>query len=481
MTAVPIGVPRFFVRDPDDDTPLDGGKVYFYIPGTTTEKAIYTDSAKSAEHANPVILKADGGENIYIEGEYDVVIKRPDDTLVKAIDNVTSDPSASGSGLGSGEVEYSANHTIDSTESGLKIIGNNPSGFTFSFDPAADLGTDFWCIVVNEGTGPIVLDPDGAETINEVSTITLYAGESAIVWSNGTKLRAIATLYLLVSGDLGLDATEQAQARGNVGFGLGTAIDDDDIDGSNILTLPTDGDTFVFTGTQQLDAIASLAVGAEIELQFGSARQLTHHATDLILPGGANITTASGDVGKFREYAAGDWRCVNYMRAGSVPHNGIWEHVQTQTPSGAASADFTDLGAYSMLRITGDLIPGTDAQNLWLRTDNANGASFDDTAAAYTHLVLGFTEADDTKVVISPSSVGNDTGERISFEILVTGFNKAQYTLMNARVSMTNSAGDAKVAMTMGRRNSASAQNAFQLLFASGTINGEITLEGKRG
>ena len=42
---------------------------------------------------------------------------------------------------------------------------------------------------------------------------------------------------------------------------------------------------------------------------------MTHHATDLILPGGANITTAAGDEAEFIEYATGDYRCTNYSKA----------------------------------------------------------------------------------------------------------------------------------------------------------------------
>ena len=50
-------------------------------------------------------------------------------------------------------------------------------------------------------------------------------------------------------------------------------------------------------------------------MQFDAACLLTHHATDLKLPGGANITTAAGDVAEFIEYATGDYICSSYTRA----------------------------------------------------------------------------------------------------------------------------------------------------------------------
>ena len=41
---------------------------------------------------------------------------------------------------------------------------------------------------------------------------------------------------------------------------------------------------------------------------------LTHNASDLILPGAANITTVAGDEAEFIEYASGDYRCTNYTK-----------------------------------------------------------------------------------------------------------------------------------------------------------------------
>jgi len=69
---------------------------------------------------------------------------------------------------------------------------------------------------------------------------------------------------------------------------------------------------------------------------------LTHDATDLILPGGANITTAAGDEAEFIEYATGDYRCTNYSKASgeAVAGGGITDASQwrvTTSFTGAAS------------------------------------------------------------------------------------------------------------------------------------------------
>lgn len=92
-----------------------------------------------------------------------------------------------------------------------------------------------------------------------------------------------------------------------------------DVASGSTLTLGTDGNYFDITGTTTITAIATIQIGTVVKLHFDGALILTHHATDLILPGGANITTAAGDEVEFIEYATGDWRCINYSFATGLP------------------------------------------------------------------------------------------------------------------------------------------------------------------
>ncbi len=73
------------------------------------------------------------------------------------------------------------------------------------------------------------------------------------------------------------------------------------------------GNLIDVTGTTTITAI-TLADGAERTVRFTSALTLTNGAS-LVLPGGANITTAAGDFAVFRGYASSIVRCVNYVRA----------------------------------------------------------------------------------------------------------------------------------------------------------------------
>lgn len=88
-----------------------------------------------------------------------------------------------------------------------------------------------------------------------------------------------------------------------------------DVASANALTLGTDGNYFDITGTTAITSIGTLGVGTVVKLHFDGALTLTHHATDLILPGAVNITTAAGDEIELVEYATGDWRMVGGVKA----------------------------------------------------------------------------------------------------------------------------------------------------------------------
>lgn len=100
------------------------------------------------------------------------------------------------------------------------------------------------------------------------------------------------------------------------------------------------GDYINITGTTTITSFGTIAAGIERTLLFSGALILTHNATSLILPTGANITTVAGDCFTFRSEGSGNWRCT--ARSASTPLTG---HVTT-SPSGAAV-----LGAFSSAQL----------------------------------------------------------------------------------------------------------------------------------
>lgn len=73
------------------------------------------------------------------------------------------------------------------------------------------------------------------------------------------------------------------------------------------------------TGTTTITSFGTVAAGIWKAIKFENTLTLTHNATSLILPTGANITTANGDVAIVSSEGSGNWRCHSYMRASGQP------------------------------------------------------------------------------------------------------------------------------------------------------------------
>lgn len=73
------------------------------------------------------------------------------------------------------------------------------------------------------------------------------------------------------------------------------------------------------TGTTTITSLGTVSAGIVRTVRFTGALTLTHNATSLVLPTGANITTASNDVAIFRSLGGGNWVCVSYVKQDGSP------------------------------------------------------------------------------------------------------------------------------------------------------------------
>lgn len=72
------------------------------------------------------------------------------------------------------------------------------------------------------------------------------------------------------------------------------------------------------TGTTTITSFGTVAAGIWKIIKFEGVLTLTHNATSLIIPGGANITTADGDMCGVTSEGSGNWRVNWYVKASGL-------------------------------------------------------------------------------------------------------------------------------------------------------------------
>lgn len=272
-----------------------------------------------------------------------------------------------------------------------------------------------------------------------------------------------------------------------------------DVASANALTLGTDGNYFDITGTTSITSIGTLGAGTTVKLHFDDALTLTHHTTDLILPGAANITTAAGDEFEFTEYATGDWRCTAYVLASGQTiggQSGSERLIATYTPSAAADQAITGFNAslYVDYRIRLDhVLPATSATVLQLLTSTDGGSNYDTGSSDYrwiadgglgvnTALIQG--DAADGEIEITGAvlgGAGNGAGDGISGDIWIVNPGAAAKCRVFWRVTLNTAAGNWACSQGSGTRDTAANVDAVKLLFSSGNIaSGTIRFYGTR-
>lgn len=125
------------------------------------------------------------------------------------------------------------------------------------------------------------------------------------------------------------------------------------------------------TGTTTITSLGTIAAGAVRKVTFAGALVLTHNATSLILPGGANITTAAGDVAEFESLGSGNWRCTAYMRASGRPlANPLRPYTDIGTNTTAVSG-----GRYRLTASLDLTLPPSPADGDWIDVANTSGTT----------------------------------------------------------------------------------------------------------
>lgn len=249
------------------------------------------------------------------------------------------------------------------------------------------------------------------------------------------------------------------------------------------------GDYVSLTGTTTVTAI-TLKQGQECTCVAAAAFILTNGAS-LILPSGANITTAAGDSFVVRGEAAGVVRIVSYIKADGTGLIGSGTRVllETQTAAADASIDFTTGidATYDSYIIEGIAVKAAvDSIGAYIRTSTDGGATFDAGAGNYIYAGIGLLDAtvaningtSDTKIQIS-HTMGNVGDERFNFTLKIFNPSDVNQCYMEYSTSGFESASRAAILHGTGIRLASADVDAIRILMSSGNItSGTFKLYG---
>jgi len=216
------------------------------------------------------------------EGQNPSTVNNSARALMARVSEFLSDITSAKTTAGTG-----AAYTVTATQQPASL----PDGFTLLILPHAD----------NTGTCTINVNGLGAKALRSTSAANMAAG---VIKTNQPALivyRQSSDEFLVLAGG-NAEGTQFNWLKGA------------DVASAAALDLGTDGNSFNITGTATITSVNTLGIGTLVLLKFDDVLTLTHDATDLILPGAADIVTAAGDVAFMWEYASGDWQCVAYMR-----------------------------------------------------------------------------------------------------------------------------------------------------------------------
>jgi len=250
--------------------------------------------------------------------------------------------------------------SLDTANGGFLIVGSGGGGFTLTNgngttanSTAADLGGTLSAPVAIDGAQPVVfggttslsawdayvevgdrlhsfemdagiINMDVYDSVVDRGGYT-YPGDYDSSGDMGVEMGAYESVGIIkfalnaLTGIASLISTYAASAFNFSGVVLNLAQGSDIASATTTDIGAATGNSVTITGTTTITALGTVQAGGKRTLTFAASLTLTHNATSLILPTGANITTAAGDVAEMLSLGSGNWKCIGYMRADGTP------------------------------------------------------------------------------------------------------------------------------------------------------------------
>ncbi|RUW53000.1 hypothetical protein EOA32_10990 [Mesorhizobium sp. M1A.F.Ca.ET.072.01.1.1] len=272
-----------------------------------------------------------------------------------------------------------------------------------------------------------VHNTDGADSITVTrgsTTVSVEAGKLGVFYTDGTTNGLVGAIVATGTGGATASTTEVL-----TGTDTGKIVTPDALaalweKGSDVASAGTvslgEGGYFHITGTTTITDIdwATAKDGRPAWIIFDGALTLTHNATTLKLPGGANITTAAGDRAMFVQDSSDNVICLAYVRADGTPLVGAaagtpFEMVvacsdeSTALTTGTAKVSFRIPRGVTLTAVRASLVTAQSSGSIFTVDINEGGTTILSTKLTIDNTELTSTTAA-TPAVISDASLADD-------------------------------------------------------------------------
>ena len=134
---------------------LEGGKIYTYVSGTSTNKVAYQNQDQSTAHTNPIVLDARGEAEIWWNGTYKIIVKDKNDVAIPG-------------------------YTVDKYGAGLAVVEtvepNLLQNASFELDGDADGKPDDWTFITYTGATVTIDNADSRHGVNSMKFTSVGSG-----------------------------------------------------------------------------------------------------------------------------------------------------------------------------------------------------------------------------------------------------------------------------------------------------------------
>ena len=220
------------------------------------------------------------------------------------------------------------------------------------------------------------------------------------------------------------------------------------------------GNTVDVTGTTTITGLGTIQAGTTRDVRFTGVLTLTHNGTSLILPTGANITTAAGDCARFVSLGSGNWYCEVFQRKDGTALSGGYTPSVSNALSGSVIQTVKTLVVTSTTGSTA--LPNDDTI-----PQNTEGDQ-------YMSLAITPNNASNTLLIWVSINLANDTNNLNQAALF-------QDSTANALQVATCSSGSVQSTINLFYEMAAGTTSATTFKVRAGSSSGTTTFNGSGG